>query len=110
MDPADRFVELVNRPASESHLDLMAGLIGASFEPSTDVGDVILGLDRLADGCAPSFDSIMSALFMSGQLRGNKADYGDPANSYLHRLLATGDDVSDIINVTIMAVVDAQSR
>lgn len=104
MDPADRFVELVNRPASESHLDLMAGLIGASFEPSTDVGDVILGLDRLADGCAPSFDSIMSALFMSGQLRGNKADYGDPANSYLHRVLATGLGIPITLGICAMEV------
>ena len=30
-------------------------------------------------------------------------------NKPIH-VLATGDDVSDIINVTIMAVVDAQSR
>lgn len=90
MDPADRFVELVNRPASEAHLDLMAGLIGTAFDPGVSVGDVVLGLDRLADECAPSFDSILAALFVSGRLSGNRADYGDPANSYLHRVLATG--------------------
>jgi regulator of sirC expression with transglutaminase-like and TPR domain len=90
MDPADRFVELVNRPASEAHLDLMAGLIGTSFDVGANVGDVIVGLDRLADECAPSFDSILAALFVSGRLSGNRADYGDPTNSYLHRVLATG--------------------
>lgn len=90
MDPAARFTDLVNRPASEAHLDLMAALIGASFDPSADVGSVIIGLDRLADECAPSFDSILMALFGSGRLRGNRVDYGDPANSYLHRVLATG--------------------
>ena len=90
MDPAGRFVELVNSPASEAHLDLMAGLIGAAFDPAGEVGQVVIGLDRLADQCAPSFDSILMALFSSGRLRGNRADYGDPANSYLHHVLATG--------------------
>lgn len=90
MDPAARFTDLVNRPASEAHLDLMAALIGASFDPTADVGSVIIGLDRLADECAPSFDSILMALFGSGRLRGNRGDYGDPSNSYLHRVLDTG--------------------
>ncbi|MBI4936235.1 MAG: hypothetical protein HY828_20350 [Actinobacteria bacterium] len=86
MDPADRFVELVARPASESHLDLMAALIGASFDPSADVGSVVLGLDRLAEGCEASFPSVLS-IFGDGRLRGNTADYGDPRNSYLHEVL-----------------------
>jgi regulator of sirC expression with transglutaminase-like and TPR domain len=90
MDPAARFVELVNRPAAESHLDVMAALVGAAFDPTADIGAVVVGLDHLADECAPSFDSIVTALFTSGRLRGNRADYGDPQNSYLHRVLATG--------------------
>ena len=87
MDPTDRFVELVARPASESHLDLMAALIGASFDPGADVGSVVLGLDRLAEGCESSFPSLL-AMFGDGRLRGNSADYGDPRNSYLHDVLA----------------------
>ena len=42
MDPAARFTDLVNRPASEAHLDLMAALIGASF----DRDDVLATRDR----------------------------------------------------------------
>jgi regulator of sirC expression with transglutaminase-like and TPR domain len=89
MDPTDRFIALVNRPASEAHLDLMAGLIGASFEPRADVGEVVLGLDRLAEGCAATFDSVLG-MFADGRLRGNAADYGDPRNSYLHQVLQRG--------------------
>jgi regulator of sirC expression with transglutaminase-like and TPR domain len=104
MDPADRFVELVNRPASEAHLDLMAGLIGTSFDVGANVGDVIVGLDRLADECAPSFDSILAALFVSGRLSGNRADYGDPTNSYLHRVLATGLGIPITLAICAMEV------
>ena len=59
MDPAGRFAELITRPAAEAHLDLLAALIGASFEPKTDVGKVIVALDHLAEHCAPTFDSIL---------------------------------------------------
>ena len=104
MDPADRFVELINRPAAESHLDLLAGLIGVAFDPTGEVADVLLGLDRLADECAPSFDSILAALFMSGRLRGNRADYGDPQNSYLHRVLATGLGIPITLSLCAMEV------
>jgi len=104
MDPADRFAELINRPASENHLDLLAGLIGATFDPGSDVGDVIIGLDRLADECAPSFDSILAALFVSGRLRGNRADYGDPENSYLHRVLASGLGIPITLGICAMEV------
>jgi regulator of sirC expression with transglutaminase-like and TPR domain len=89
MDPADRFAGLVNRPLSADHLDLMAGLIGCAFEPDADVQEVVVGLDRLAEGCGQSFEAIM-ALFAHGPLQGNRADYGDPRNSYLHQVLRRG--------------------
>ncbi len=90
MDPAERFVELVNRPAPPMHLDLMAALIGASFDGTADVDQVLLELDHLAETCTPTFESILATLFASGRLRGNTADYGDPRNSYLHRVLERG--------------------
>ncbi len=68
----------------------MAALIGASFEAGTDPAEVVLGLDRLADQCAPRFDSIMRTLFGSGRLCGNREDYGDPRNSYLHQVIDRG--------------------
>lgn len=82
----------------------MAGLIGTSFDVGANVGDVVVGLDRLADECAPSFDSILAALFVSGRLSGNRADYGDPTNSYLHRVLATGLGIPITLAICAMEV------
>jgi regulator of sirC expression with transglutaminase-like and TPR domain len=104
MDPAERFVELVNRPAPHTHLDVMAGLIGAAFDPPVDVDSVLIGLDRLADECAPSFDSILATLFVSGRLRGNLADYGDPRNSYLHRVIERGVGIPITLSVCAIEV------
>lgn len=103
MDPADRFVELVKRPASESHLDLMAALLGASFDDAADVGDVILGLDRLAEGCRAELGSVLS-MFSDGRLRGNTVDYGDPCNSYLHEVLHRGVGIPITLSVCAIEV------
>ncbi len=92
---------------------MMAALIGAAFETARGgefetaeaiVGKVIVGLDHLADECAPSFDSILAALFMSGRLAGNRADYGDPSNSYLHRVLDTGLGIPITLSICAMEV------
>jgi len=104
MESADRFVELVNRPASASHLDLMAALIGASFEPGVDPGAVVLGLDRLAEECSPTYESILATLFGSGRLRGNRNDYGDPRNSYLHQVLQRGLGIPITLSVCAIEV------
>ena len=104
MDPAERFVELVNRPVPHTYLDLMAGLIGAAFDPPADLESVLIGLDRLADDCAPSFDSILSTLFGSGRLCGNIADYGDPRNSYLHRVIERGVGIPITLSVCAIEV------
>lgn len=104
MDPADRFVALVNGPAPQAHLDQMAALIGAAFEPTADVDLVLLELDRLAEECSPTFDSILSALFASGRLRGNSTDYGDPRNSYLHRVVERGVGIPITLSICAMEV------
>ncbi len=104
MDPAERFVELVNRPEPHAHLDLMSALIGAAFEPGTDVERTLIGLDRLADDCSASFDSILATLFESGRLRGNTADYGDPRNSYLHRVVERGIGIPISLSVCAIEV------
>jgi regulator of sirC expression with transglutaminase-like and TPR domain len=103
MDPADRFAGLVNRPLSADHLDLMAGLIGCAFEPDADVGEVVVGLDRLAEGCSPTFESIM-ALFAHGPLQGNRSDYGDPRNSYMHQVVRRGLGIPITLGICAMEI------
>lgn len=92
---------------------MMAALIGAAFETGDRgpiesaeaiVSGVVVGLDHLADECAPSFDSIIAALFMSGRLAGNRGDYGDPSNSYLHRVLETGLGIPITLSACAMEV------
>lgn len=103
MDPTDRFVGLVNRPAAAAHLDIMAGLIGACFEPAADVGEVVLALDGLAAGCTSTFASVLD-LFVHGPLHGNKTDYGDPRNSYLHQVLHRGLGIPITLSVCAMEI------
>ena len=104
MDPAERFAELITRPAAEAHLDLLAALVGASFDPSADVGKVVVALDHLAEHCSPTFDSILDELFASGRLRGNTTDYGDPRNSYLHEVLGRGVGIPITLSVCAIEV------
>lgn len=104
MDPAGRFVELVNQPAPHANLDAMAALIGASFDQTANVDAVLLALDQLAAECSPTFDSILATLFESGRLRGNSSDYGDPRNSYLHRVLERGVGIPITLSVCAIEV------
>ena len=82
----------------------MAALIGAAFDAEADVDKVLLDLDRLSDECGPSFDSILETLFASGRLRGNSADYGDPRNSYLHRVIERGVGIPITLSVCAIEV------
>ena len=104
MDPAERFADLVNRPAPQAHLDLLAALIGSAFDASADVDKVLVDMDHLASECAPSFESILGTLFGSNRLRGNRADYGDPRNSYLHRVLERGVGIPITLSVCAIEV------
>ena len=104
MDPADRFAELIRRPAAEAHLDLLVALIGAAFDPVADVGEVVLGLDHLAADCRPTFESMLAELFGSGRLRANLEDYGDPRNSFLHQVLQRGLGIPISLSVCAMEV------
>lgn len=103
MQAVERFTDLVSRPGS-AQLDEMAALIGAAFEPEASVAGVIAELDALAARCEASFDSVMSNLFLSGRLRGNANDYGDPRNSFLHRVLERGVGIPITLSVCAIEV------
>jgi regulator of sirC expression with transglutaminase-like and TPR domain len=81
----------------------MAALVGASFDPAADVGSVVLGLDRLAEGCRVDLGSVLS-MFSDGRLRGNTTDYGDPRNSYLHDVLGRGVGIPITLGVCAIEV------
>lgn len=87
MDPADRFVTLINAPEPAPHLDVLCGLMCEAFDPRASVGGVCAELDRLTDGATPTFEGVMSALFMTGLFTGDVEDYHAVDNSLLHRVL-----------------------
>lgn len=90
MSPEERFAHLVRSPDDEVSLLEMTALIGCAFEPAHDPAEVGTALDQLARGCAWSFEGVMEGLFGRGRLAGNRVDYGDPRNSYLHRVVERG--------------------
>lgn len=104
MESAERFVQLVNRRTAMARLDLLAALIGTSFDPAVEPGEVLNGLDRLSEMCGRSFPSVMESLFTSGRLRGNRDDYGDPRNSFLHQVIERGVGIPITLSVCAIEV------
>ncbi|MEO6156136.1 MAG: transglutaminase-like domain-containing protein [Ilumatobacteraceae bacterium] len=87
MGPVERFASLIQPLSTEPPLDELIALVGAAFDHRADV-DVVLGeLDHLALQCDSSFDGVVGGLFGDGLLRGNRVDYQDPRNSYLHEVV-----------------------
>jgi len=83
-----RFAELVARPDAEIPLDEAAALIGAHAAPGLDVAEPLARLDDLARTCpAATVDGLCRHLFDDLGFAGNREDYLDPRNSYLHEVL-----------------------
>src|SRR3954469_15442371 len=104
MDPAVRFSQIVNGPAADRNLDLLCALMATTVDHSTDVGSIIVGLDRLAEVCSPSFDGIVDGLFASGLLTGDSDHYHDPRNSLLHEVLIRRKGMPITLSVVAMEV------
>ncbi len=86
--PTARFGELVARPEADIPLDEAAALIGAHAVPGLDVAHQLARLDDLAATCpAPTLDGLCRHLFDDLGFAGNRGEYHDPRNSYLHDVL-----------------------
>jgi regulator of sirC expression with transglutaminase-like and TPR domain len=109
VDPADdsvrrRFAELINRPVSDRHLDLLCALIASTMDHTADVGSIILRLDEVARECPPTFDGITDTLFASGLFAGDTDEYDDPRNSLIHQVLARGKGMPITLSVVAIEV------
>ncbi|MGH9040916.1 MAG: SirB1 family protein [Acidimicrobiia bacterium] len=83
-----RFGELVALPEAEIPLGEAAVLIGAHADPGLDVARQLARLDDLAAGCpAATLDGLCRHLFDDLGFVGNRGDYRDVRNSYLHEVL-----------------------
>jgi regulator of sirC expression with transglutaminase-like and TPR domain len=84
------FEELARLLASPAHppLDRCAALVAAAARPKVNPDEVIGRLDDIAaDVRHGDVESLRYELFARHRLRGNRADYGDPRNSYLDQVL-----------------------
>jgi regulator of sirC expression with transglutaminase-like and TPR domain len=104
MDPAARFAEIINGASADRHLDLLCALIATAVDHSADASSIIVGLDRVAELCPPSFDGIVETLFTSGLFAGDSDDYHDPRNSLLHEVLARRVGMPITLSVVAMEV------
>ena len=104
MSPEERFAELVRLPDDDVSLLEITGLIGVALEPRHDIATLGPSLDSLARGCSWSFDGVMESLFGRGRLTGNRTDYGNPRNSCLHHVLATGLGIPITLSVVAIEV------
>lgn len=104
-EPLARFGALVARPEPEIPLDEAAVLIGAHAEPELDVGHQLARLDDLAATCpAPTLDALCQHLFRDLGFTGNREDYLDPRNSYVHEVLDRRTGIPISLSVVTMEV------
>lgn len=100
-----RFGELVARPEPEIPLDEAAALIGAHAAAGLDVARPLARLDQLAAACpAPTLEALCQHLFAEFGLTGNRDDYNDPANSYLHEVLERRTGIPISLSVVTLEV------
>jgi regulator of sirC expression with transglutaminase-like and TPR domain len=87
VDATNRFEALVRGPEPAAPLDELALLVAAHAEPGLDIAKWLGALDELAARCPePSFAGVMRHLAIEG-FAGNRDDYYDPSNSYLHHVI-----------------------
>src|SRR5436305_7105555 len=105
MTPADKlavakvrglFAAAVSQPDAAIRLARAALLVGAEEEPrACDVGRCLARLDELGEEArarierdgGPKVEALNRYLFDEQRFEGNEADYYDPRNSMLHRVL-----------------------
>lgn len=105
MELAERFAAELRADVASQRLDLLAALIGATLTGSAAAVDEALGgLDDLAAAADPTFGGVLESLFGSGRLRGNRADYSDPRNSYLHEVLRRGLGIPITLSICVIEV------
>jgi regulator of sirC expression with transglutaminase-like and TPR domain len=105
MQPSQRFAELMEQPAASVPLDEAAFLIAAHAHPGLDVGAQLARLDDLAARCPDaSRDGVLAHLFGIEAFRGNDADYYDPDNSMLDRVLDRRRGIPITLSVVLIEV------
>jgi regulator of sirC expression with transglutaminase-like and TPR domain len=87
VDPTARFEALVQGPEPAIPLDELTLLVAAHAEPGLDISKWLGALDDIAARCSDqSFAGLLRHVSAEG-FAGNRDDYYDPRNSYLHHVI-----------------------
>jgi regulator of sirC expression with transglutaminase-like and TPR domain len=87
VDPTERFEALVQGPEPAIPLDELTLLVAAHAEPGLDVAKWLGALDEIAARCSDdTFGGLVRHVSTEG-FGGNRDDYYDPHNSYLHHVI-----------------------
>jgi len=117
------FAHVCSRPEEEIDLGESALLIGALAEPNIDVSRWIAMLDDLGRGARQAItpieadgptepralerariEGVLRFLYEQKRFRGNREDYYDPRNSFLHEVLARRVGIPISLAVVLMEV------
>lgn len=103
MDLTEQFADLVRSPSFP--LDEAALLIAAHGDPACDVNEALARIDRLA-GLVPGADveALVATLFGREGFVGDRLDYYNPRNSYLHAVLERRRGIPITLSVLAMEV------
>lgn len=103
MEATERFADLVQR--ADFPLDEAASLIAAHGDPHCDVDRQLRRLDELA-GAVPevTLEALTRSLFGTCGFAGDRVDYYDPRNSYLHAVLDRRRGIPITLSVVLIEV------
>lgn len=105
MTPTERFVQLVGGPEEALPLDEAALLIAAHARPGLDITAGLAALDAIAARVtSPDLAALCHELFSVEGFGGNRADYYDPENSYLDRVLERRVGIPITLSVVVLEV------
>ncbi|MGH2717343.1 MAG: transglutaminase family protein [Actinomycetota bacterium] len=103
MDIVAQFGVLASLPAADLDLAQGAMLIATAGDPSVDIARWRGQLDRWAEGVA-GLDGLRRRLFSELGLKGDEANYYDPQNSFLHRVMQRRKGIPITLSVVTMEV------
>ncbi|HEX5615980.1 MAG TPA: transglutaminase-like domain-containing protein [Acidimicrobiia bacterium] len=105
MDVEGRFAELLARSSRDVPLDEVASLVAAYVRDDASALDVAHALDDLARRCpTPTFDALRHHLFVVEGFRGDVDSYGDPANSFLDRVVERRRGIPITLSILLIGV------
>lgn len=102
---AERFGELVCRPAASIALDEVAFVVAQHADAEVDMSTEIARLDELAAAVSePTLHGVLRLLFRDLGYRGNREDYYDTRNSLLHCVLARRTGIPITLSIVVIEV------